>query len=78
MTTLVSFGWDCVNDWDLFNCKARNWMLRDRIVYGKMGYYVCVGVNFLLRCTWVLYISPSIANNKLGSPVIFVLVFGML
>ena len=59
ITTIFCFFWDVLNDWDLFHLKSHNFLLRDRISYRKSTYYIFILINFILRCTWVLYISPN-------------------
>lgn len=67
ITTLFSFIWDLKVDWDLLHLKSHNFLLRDRITYDKHIYYISIFINFLLRCTWIFYISPVITKNLLGS-----------
>lgn len=68
LTTLFSFFWDLNFDWDLLYRHSHNFMLRDRITYSKSFYYVSIFVNFVFRCTWVLYISPYAVSTLIGSP----------
>ncbi len=78
ITQLYSFGWDCRVSFDVLNIKSKNFMLRDEIIFPKINYYIWVVSTFFLRLTWVLYISPNISKSLLGSPEIFLLVFGYL
>lgn len=70
--------WDNRVTFDLLNWKAKNFLLRDQLTFPKFDYYVSIVATLLLRCTWVLYISPNISQKFLGSPEIFLLVFGYL
>lgn len=68
ITTIFTFYWDLRIDWDVLHLKSKNFLLRDKLIYKKHTYYISMVLNFFLRCTWVLYISPSITNHLLGSP----------
>ena len=77
-TTIVSFVWDATNDWDLLHFKSHNYLLRDKLIFTKKVYYTCLPINFILRCTWIFYISPKITQTLLGNVNFFILIFGML
>lgn len=66
---MYSFYWDVARDWDLTlfsGPKARNnpehpWGLRQhRFFYSNKLYYTAIGIDFILRCTWSLKLSPHL------------------
>ncbi|CAG8960074.1 hypothetical protein HYFRA_00010552 [Hymenoscyphus fraxineus] len=65
--SMYSFYWDVVKDWDLtlFSPKRTSashpFGLRARLFFpAKEIYYVAIGIDFLLRCTWSLKLSPHL------------------
>jgi hypothetical protein len=69
VNSLYSFYWDVAKDWDLslFSSAAeRNnphhpYGLRSRLYFPAVNlYYVAIGVDLLLRCTWSLKLSPHL------------------
>jgi len=66
-SSLYGSFWDLRMDWGLLDFKSPNWMLRKEICYSRWVYYVAMGVNIVLRISWVMLISPkffSITANK--------------
>lgn len=54
-STLYSFGWDILMDWDLMQgTKSDTKMLRDKFYYPKRFYYFSAVTNFFLRFAWAL------------------------
>lgn len=45
--------WDIYMDWNLGRLTSTNFFLRDKIVYPKWMYYSAIGINSLLRFTWL-------------------------
>lgn len=41
-------------------------------------YYIILGVNFILRLSWILTLSPSIVESFSVKPVVFTLITGTL
>lgn len=78
LSTLFSCFWDFKISWDLLHRDSSHWMLRSTLLYPVKNYYVWGFINFVLRATWTLNISPNILINVLGSAEIFTLVFGFL
>lgn len=68
VTALYSFVWDMRVSFDLINLNAKNFLLRNEILFPKKNYFIWIILTFLFRCTWALYISPNIVRNFLGSP----------
>lgn len=72
VNSLYSFYWDVAKDWDLTlfdGARARNspdhpWALRRRLLIGRNGqplvYYAAIALDFVLRCTWSLKLSPHL------------------
>lgn len=80
--TIIGTVYSCVIDlkfdFGLLDRKAQHWMLRDKIMYSPIVYYVIMVCNLALRLVWVLTLSPNIAQKGFGSPEIFRLVTGGL
>lgn len=68
ITAVYSWIWDMRVTFDVLNLNSKNFLLRDEITYPKKNYYLWIVATLLLRCSWVLYISPNISKNLLGSP----------
>ncbi|KFY98311.1 hypothetical protein V500_01744 [Pseudogymnoascus sp. VKM F-4518 (FW-2643)] len=67
INSLYSFYWDVANDWDLtLLSPARSnpehpYGLRRKMVFRASEiYYVAIGLDFLLRITWTLKLSPHL------------------
>lgn len=68
LNSLYSFYWDVAKDWDLTlfsSARERNspeypFGLRRRLLIHKPGvYYAVIVLDLVLRCTWVLKLSPQ-------------------
>lgn len=66
--TVYAYGWDLKVDFGLLNRKAKNWMLRNKIMYAPFVYYLIIVGNLALRLFWILTLSPNIAQKGFGSP----------
>lgn len=69
VNSLYSFYWDVTKDWDLtlFTGKRERtsphhaWGLRERLLFRPINlYYVVIGLDLLLRCTWSMKLSPHL------------------
>ncbi|KAI9840814.1 MAG: protein-ER retention protein [Sclerophora amabilis] len=69
LNSFYSFYWDVAKDWDLTllsSASARNdpehpWGLRRHLYFHtREVYYVAIGIDFLLRCTWSFKLSPHL------------------
>ncbi|CAK7225397.1 protein-ER retention protein [Sporothrix curviconia] len=71
VNSLYSFYWDVAKDWDLTlfdGARARNapdhpWALRRRLLINRgqpLTYYAAIALDFVLRCTWSLKLSPHL------------------
>lgn len=69
VNSFYSFYWDVAKDWDLtlFSSKFDRenpehpyGLRRHRYFHNASIYYVVIGVDLLLRCTWSLKISPHL------------------
>jgi len=67
--SFYSFYWDVAKDWDLTlfsashirNSPEHPWGLRRRLYFRSAElYYAAICVDFLLRCTWSLKLSPHL------------------
>jgi hypothetical protein len=59
VNSLFSFYWDVYHDWGLGSVTSANWLLRDRLLFSRRWwYYATLLVDFLLRFTWSLQLSP--------------------
>ncbi|XP_061350434.1 phosphate transporter PHO1-like [Gastrolobium bilobum] len=54
VATFYQLYWDFVKDWGFFNPNSRNPLLRDDLILkNKSIYYMSMGLNVVLRVTWV-------------------------
>lgn len=69
INSFYSFYWDVAKDWDLSlfsSSRQRNdpehpWGLRrNRYFHAKQMYYIAVVLDFFLRCTWSVKLSPHL------------------
>ncbi|TVY82634.1 Protein ERD1-like protein [Lachnellula suecica] len=63
VNSFYSFYWDVAKDWDLtlFTAQRAHSGLRQRRYFPfKEMYYVAIGADLLLRCTWSLKLSPHL------------------
>ncbi|KAG9257843.1 EXS family-domain-containing protein [Emericellopsis atlantica] len=69
INSLYSFYWDVAKDWDLtlFAEKRERaaahhpWGLRERLMFRPVNlYYVVIGLDLMLRCTWSMKLSPHL------------------
>ncbi|KAF2405381.1 EXS-domain-containing protein [Trichodelitschia bisporula] len=67
LNSAYSFYWDVAKDWDLslFSAQRSNlehpWGLRrQRYFHSKQIYYAVVVMDFFLRCTWSIKLSPHL------------------
>ena len=61
ITSIYTYYYDLKYDWLLLDRNSGRFLLRDKITYPKKFYYILIVVNLLLRCSWVLTISPEIS-----------------
>ena len=57
--TLYSYTWDILIDFRLQFC-----LLRPTLTYPRPFYYWALVSNFIMRCLWVLTISPAFQLNQ--------------
>jgi len=69
INSFYSFYWDVAKDWDLTlfsssrerTANSHPWGLRRRLYFPVHDvYYVAIGLDFILRCTWSLKLSPHL------------------
>jgi hypothetical protein len=70
VNSLYSFYWDVAKDWDMtmFSTQKdrgaiprRPWGLRDRLIFRPINlYYVVIGLDLMLRCTWSMKLSQHL------------------
>lgn len=67
LNSMYSFYWDVAKDWDLTlfspqrNSNEHPWALRrHRYFHTKEIYYLVIVLDFLLRCTWSIKLSPHL------------------
>lgn len=84
INSLYSFYWDVAKDWDLnmFAMESERkpgsypWGLRDRLVFRSANlYYVVVAIDFLLRCSWSMKLSPHLNRFSDWESGIFLIEF---
>jgi len=59
IATIYAYAWDVKMDWGLGHLSARYPLLRNRILYPALLYYVMLPVNLILRVFWIFSISPQ-------------------
>ncbi|KRX09505.1 hypothetical protein PPERSA_12248 [Pseudocohnilembus persalinus] len=70
-SVLYSYYWDLKHDWGFLEPNSKFKILRNKLAYHNPNIYYFVMINnLILRCTWVLSISPNTAvalgfHNKL-------------
>ncbi|KAL1712535.1 EXS-domain-containing protein [Schizophyllum commune] len=56
----VACGWDFFMDWSILNPKAKTFMLRDELLYGKVYVSYLVQVyNIIGRFAWIFYVVEA-------------------
>lgn len=84
VNSCYSFYWDIAKDWDLtlFSSSRERtapdhpWGLRPRLYFPIHDvYYVAIGLDFILRCTWSLKLSPHLDHFNDLEGGIFVMEF---
>ena len=82
VNSFYSFYWDVAKDWDLtlFSAERSNpehaWGLRRRVhFHTKEMYYGAIVIDFMLRCTWSLKLSPHLDHFNDLEGGIFVMEF---
>lgn len=78
--SLWQYWWDLNKDWLFFEKNSKIRFLRDDLGYNKPYIYYFLGIlNFFLRCTWVLSISPDMYYHLgMKNKELFILIIGML
>lgn len=59
LSTVYSLGWDLLKDWALFQGGKEAPLLRKETTYANWFYYWAIVTNTILRCSFILVISPS-------------------
>jgi xenotropic and polytropic retrovirus receptor 1 len=78
ISTLYSYMYDLKMAWGLLETNSKNWLLRKYLTFeSKRNYYLVIAVNFLMRFSWTLTLSPSIAAY-FGNPSLLTLVTGCI
>lgn len=79
ITTLYCYYWDLKYDWGLLEKGSRHTILRNGLAFkSPIVYYVILVVNFILRLSWILTLSPSIMESFAVKPIVFALITGTL
>lgn len=68
-TTLYTWVWDVKMDWDLWNCTAKQHLLRDHLLFRRniWVYYTAIIVDLILRFLWTVTLLPAAP----GGPVAY-------
>lgn len=84
VNSLYSFYWDVAKDWDLTlfaspeerSSSRHPWGLRERLVFRFPNlYYVVIGLDLMLRCTWSMKLSPHLNRFSDWESGIFLIEF---
>lgn len=79
ISTVYSYIWDLKMDFGFFEKGTKYRFLRDDLAYGSPAiYYIIMVVNFILRLSWILTLSPNIVASFQVKPVVFTLITGTL
>ena len=63
ITTLYSYVWDINKDWGLMQPDSKNKFLRNKLYNPYFFYYYfAIAINFGLRLSWIITISPGFWN----------------
>lgn len=63
VSTLYSYYWDLKKDWCLLEPGSRNFLLRKYLTFEpKRNYYIILVLNFLMRLSWTITLSPAIVS----------------
>lgn len=82
LNSLYSFYWDVAKDWDLTlfageperNSPEHPFGLRRRLIIHKPGvYYIVIALDLILRCTWMIKLSPSLDSISSYESTIFLI-----
>lgn len=73
------YWWDLKKDWLFFESDAKYRFLRNDLGYNNPSiYYTLAIVNFFLRLTWVLTISPDMYRVLGVHNELFIMLFGFI
>lgn len=85
VNSMYSFYWDVAKDWDLTLFSSpqprklghkQPWGLRDKLVFRDPNlYYIVIAIDFLLRCTWSMKLSPHLNRFSDWESGIFLIEF---
>lgn len=77
LATLMNTYWDIVVDWGLLRWKSKNFLLRDKLlVPQKTVYFVAMGLDVLLRLTWLQLVLMTINLHSLrGNTILSIFAF---
>lgn len=79
ISTFWQYWWDLKKDFLLFESDSKYKFLRNDLGYNSPKiYYTLAVLNFFLRCTWTLSLSPDMYKMLGLKNEIFVLIVGML
>ncbi|CAK79880.1 unnamed protein product (macronuclear) [Paramecium tetraurelia] len=79
ISTFWQYYWDLAKDFLFFEKDSKYKFLRNDLGYNSPTiYYIFAGVNLVLRCTWVLSLSPDICKLFGIKNELFVLLVGFL
>lgn len=75
-TAIHGFFWDVKLDWGMLQTTSENFLLRDKLsIKNKNFYYVCMLIDFILRFSWVLIISPDIVYKSMRPEFVFMILY---
>jgi hypothetical protein len=75
----IEYWWDLKKDFLFFEAGSQNRFLRNDLGYNKPWiYYALAFVNFFLRLTWVLTISPDLYHILGINNELFIMMFGFI
>lgn len=79
ISTFWQYYWDLAKDFLFFEKNSKYKFLRNDLGYNSPTiYYILAFVNLILRCTWVLSLSPDICKLFGIKNELFVLLVGFL
>merc|ERR1711988_568743 len=77
-STLFTFSWDVLMDWDRLQVfDKRKFLLRENLMYYKWFYYYCIVSNFFFRFFWAVSITPVPINIGIKPQLLNIIAAGV-
>lgn len=70
LASVFAFAWDVYFDWGLLSKNEENPYLRKEITFPRWFYFFAIGMDAVLRFTWIVLLSPNYWQTFTVAPVI--------